>query len=265
MHSCMAANTPTVEEIETAQSRHHYQTLKEQMAKRDKRLKDESVREKNKRVQKEKDLAEAEEQIEQLRKDLSFLEEALESGSKRSVPTRSPRDSPVSPDTKRTKMEEPIQSFQTSAKQGRITFAGSNPILSPLQDQTLQNQTLQNQTLQDQTLQDQTLQNKIIQESGGQTQSRKSGDQTQGGQTQSAQGGMEEISQTTIMEGTVAECIQSPNTQTEESEESQSSKPNHTKGKARRRSDYSPSNQRNRKHSKPNHTYHNKISNRMDA
>ncbi len=120
----MAAKTPTVEEIDSAQSRHHYQTLKEQMAKKEKSLKDESAREKNKRVQKEKELAEAEQQIEQLRRDLSFLEEALESGSKRSVPTRSPSNSPVSPDSKRTKMEEPIQSFQTSTNQGQITFAG---------------------------------------------------------------------------------------------------------------------------------------------
>ena len=150
-----AVKTPTVEEIETAQSRHHYQTLKEQMAKKEKRLKDESTREKNKRVQKEKELAEAEEQIEQLRRDLIFLEEALDSGSKRSVPTRSPRDSPVSPDTKRTKMKEPIKSFQTSAKQGPIISDDSNPVLSPLQDQTFQNQTPQDQTCQNQTPQDQ--------------------------------------------------------------------------------------------------------------
>ncbi len=184
----MTAKTLTVEEIETAQSCHHYQTLKEEMVKREKRLKDESAREKNKRVQKEKELAEAEEQIEQVRRDLSFSEEALESGSKRSVPTRSPRDSPVSPDTKRTKMEEPIQGFQTSAKQGLIKFAGSNPVLSPLQDQTLQNQTLLNQTLQNQTLQNQTLYNK----------------------TQTAQGGMEEINQETTVEGIIAESIQNP-------------------------------------------------------
>jgi hypothetical protein len=34
----MVAKTPTVEEIEIAQSRHHYQTLKEQMVKKEKRL-----------------------------------------------------------------------------------------------------------------------------------------------------------------------------------------------------------------------------------
>ena len=121
--------------------------MKKQMAKKEKRLNDDSAREKNRRVQKEKELAEAEEQIEQLRRDLNFLEEALESGSKRSVPTRSPRDSPVSTDTKRTKMEEPIKSFQTSAKQGPIISDGSNPVLSPLQDQTFQNQTPQDQTI----------------------------------------------------------------------------------------------------------------------
>jgi hypothetical protein len=39
----MAAKTPTAEEIEIAQSRHHHQILKEQMAKKVKRLKDESA------------------------------------------------------------------------------------------------------------------------------------------------------------------------------------------------------------------------------
>jgi hypothetical protein len=34
----MSSKTPSMEEIEDAQSRHHYQTLKEQMAKKEKRL-----------------------------------------------------------------------------------------------------------------------------------------------------------------------------------------------------------------------------------
>jgi hypothetical protein len=101
-------------------------------------------------MQKEKELAEAEEQIEKLKRDLNLLEEALENGSKRAVPTRSPRDSPVSPDTKRTKMDEPIKSFQTS---------DSKPVLSPFQDQTFQDQTSQIQTFQNHTPQVQTFQN----------------------------------------------------------------------------------------------------------
>jgi hypothetical protein len=111
------------------------------MAKKEKRLMDESAREKKKRLQKEQELADAEEQIEQLRRDLSFLEEALENGSKRSVPTRSPSDSPRSPDIKRTKMEEPIQSYQTSVTPGQLELASSNPVVSAQQDQTQSNQT----------------------------------------------------------------------------------------------------------------------------
>ena len=91
----MSSKTPSVEEIEEAQSCHHHQILKEPMVKKEKRLIDESAREKKKRLQKEQELADAEEQIEQLRKDLSFLEEALENGNKRSVPTRSRSDSPT--------------------------------------------------------------------------------------------------------------------------------------------------------------------------
>ncbi len=106
------SKTPTVEEVEAAQSRHHYQTMKEQMAEKEKRLNDDSAREKNRRVQKEKELAEADEQIEQLKRDLSFLEEALESGSKRSVPTRSPRDSPVSPDTRGPRWKNQFRVFR---------------------------------------------------------------------------------------------------------------------------------------------------------
>jgi hypothetical protein len=155
----MASKTPTVEEIEASQTRHHYQTLKEQMAKKEQRLKDENTREKDKRVQKEKELAEAEKQIENLRRELNYLEEALfENGSKRAVPTRSPRDSPVSPDTKRTKMDEPIDSFQGSAQLGPIISHGSQPVLSPFQDQTLQDHTPQIQTFQNHTLQDHTPQ-----------------------------------------------------------------------------------------------------------
>ena len=52
----MAAKTPTVEEIESAQSRHHYQTLKDHMAKKEQMLKDENTREKKKRIQKENEL-----------------------------------------------------------------------------------------------------------------------------------------------------------------------------------------------------------------
>ena len=70
--------------------------------KRERRLQEESSREKKKRIQREKELAEAEEQIEKLRNDLSVLEAALESGPKRSVPARSASASPVSPDVKRT-------------------------------------------------------------------------------------------------------------------------------------------------------------------
>ena len=55
----MSSKIPSVEEIEEAQSRHHYQTLKEQMAKKEKRLMDESAREKKKRLQKEQELADA--------------------------------------------------------------------------------------------------------------------------------------------------------------------------------------------------------------
>jgi hypothetical protein len=113
----MFSKTPSVEEIEEAQSRHHYQILKEQMAKKEKRLIDESATEKKKRLQKEQELADAEEQIEQLRKDLSFLEEALENGNKRSVPTRSRSDSPTSPDNKRSKLDEQDQNYQTAITQ----------------------------------------------------------------------------------------------------------------------------------------------------
>ena len=56
----MATKMPTVEEIESAQSRHHYQTLKDHMAKKEQRLKDENAREKKKRIQKENELKEAE-------------------------------------------------------------------------------------------------------------------------------------------------------------------------------------------------------------
>jgi hypothetical protein len=81
-------------------------------------MKDESAREKKKHLQKEQELADAEGQIEQLRKDLSFLEEALENGSKRSVRARSPSDSPKSPENnKRTKLEEPVQNYQSAEAQ----------------------------------------------------------------------------------------------------------------------------------------------------
>jgi hypothetical protein len=191
----MASKTPTVEEIETSQTRHHYQTLKEQMAKKEKRLMDENTREKNKRVQKEKELAEAEEQIEQLRRDLNFLEEALENGSKRAVPTRSPSDSPVSPDTKRTKIDEPINGFQASVQLGPIIPQDSKPVVSPFQDQTLQNQTQQSQIFQNHTPSIQTFQNQTQQDQSFQNQT-----------------------QQTTGEGSAKENIQTPNTQNERPE-----------------------------------------------
>jgi hypothetical protein len=201
----MAAKTPTVEEIESAQSRHHYQTLKDHMAKKEQRLKDESAREKKECIQKENELKEAEEQIEQLRRDLSFLEEALESGSKRAVPTRSLSDSPVSLDTKRTKMEEPIQGCQTNVGQGQLAFASSNPIVSPKQDQTTTNQT-------------QCDQSQI-----NQTQSQTLGDQTQGGQTSEAQSDEEESFPIPMEEFIVSDSILSMIPQTEETVEAQNS------------------------------------------
>jgi chromosome segregation ATPase len=148
----MSSKTPSVEEIEEAQSRHHYQTLREKMTTKEKRLIDESAREKKKRLQKEQELADAEEQIEKLRKDLNFLEETLESGNKRSIPARSRSDSPNSPDNKRSKLDEQTQDCQTAEAQikpiqtsepqvptvagqdkdtpGQIELAQSNPVAS---------------------------------------------------------------------------------------------------------------------------------------
>ncbi len=211
----MAAKTPMVEEMESAQSRHHYQTLKDHMAKKEQMLKDESAREKKKRIQKENELKEAEEQIEQVRRDLSFLEEALECGPKRAVPTRSPRDSPVSPDTKRTKMEEPIQGCQTNVGQGQLAFASSNPIVSPKQDQTTTNQAQGDQTQVNQTPSDKSQIN--------QTQSQTLGDQTQGGQTIEAQSDEEESFPIPIEETIVFDSIQSTIPQMEETVEAQNS------------------------------------------
>jgi hypothetical protein len=47
----------------------------------------------------------------------SFLEEALENGTKKSVPARSRSDSPKSPDNKRSKLDEQVQNYQTAEGQ----------------------------------------------------------------------------------------------------------------------------------------------------
>ncbi len=73
---------------------------------RTQRLKDDYELEKKKRVRKEEDLKDAEDQISKLQEDLRKLEDILERTSKRSVPIRNKDDSPDMHASKKTKVEE---------------------------------------------------------------------------------------------------------------------------------------------------------------
>jgi hypothetical protein len=180
---------------------------------------DESAREKKKRLQKGQELADAEEQIEQLRRDLRFLEEALENGSKRPVPARSPSDSPQSPDNKRTNLEEPVQNAQTAEAQteliqtsksqapslvvqtssipGQVELARSNPTVSAEQVQTESVQTPITKIIVTESIQTPITQTKVAESV----------------QTPITEDKVAESVQTPITQDIVAESVQTPNTQ----------------------------------------------------
>jgi hypothetical protein len=84
----------------------YYDNLSEQMKFRTQRLKDDYELEKKKRVRKEEDLKDAEDQISKLQQDLRKLEDILERTAKRSVPIRNKNDSPEMHACKKTKVEE---------------------------------------------------------------------------------------------------------------------------------------------------------------
>jgi hypothetical protein len=73
---------------------------------RTQRLKDDFELEKKKRVRKEEDLKDAEDQITKLQQDLKKLEDLLERTSKRALAIRNKDDSPEMHASKKTKVEE---------------------------------------------------------------------------------------------------------------------------------------------------------------
>ncbi len=97
---------PSIKKIEESQAHMYYGSLSEQMEFRTQRLKDDYELEKKKRVRKEEDLKDAEDQISKLQEDLRKLEDTLERTSKRSVPLRNKNDSPEMHASKKTKVEE---------------------------------------------------------------------------------------------------------------------------------------------------------------
>jgi hypothetical protein len=100
--------TPSIRKIEESQSHLYYDNLSEQMEFKTQRLKDDYELEKKKRVRKEEDLKDAEDQILKLQQDLKKLEDLLERTAKRSLAIRSRNkdDSPEMHASKKTKVEE---------------------------------------------------------------------------------------------------------------------------------------------------------------
>jgi hypothetical protein len=98
--------TPSIRRIEESQSHLYYDNLSEQMEFKTQRLKDDYELEKKKRVRKEEDLKDAEDQILKLQQDLKKLEDLLERTAKRSLAIRNKDDSPEMHASKKTKVEE---------------------------------------------------------------------------------------------------------------------------------------------------------------
>jgi hypothetical protein len=97
---------PTIRKIEESQAHIYYDSLSEQLEFRTQRLQNDYESEKKKRVRKEEDLKDAEDQITKLQEDLKRLESILERSSKRSLPLRSKDDSPeMLPSRKRQVVE----------------------------------------------------------------------------------------------------------------------------------------------------------------
>ena len=99
----------SIRKIEESQAHIYYENLSEQMQFRTQRLKDDFELEKKKRVRKEEDLKDAEDQITKLQQDLKKLEDLLERTSKRALAIRNKDDSPESHASKKTKIEEPFR------------------------------------------------------------------------------------------------------------------------------------------------------------
>jgi hypothetical protein len=85
---------PAIKKIEESQAHLYYDSLSEQLEFRTKRLQNDYESEKKKRVRKEEDLKDAEDQITKLQEDLKRLEGILERSSKRALPLQSKNDSP---------------------------------------------------------------------------------------------------------------------------------------------------------------------------
>ncbi len=109
--------TPSIRKIEESQAHMYYDSLSEQMEFRTQRLKDDYELEKKKRVRKEEDLKDADDQITKVQEDLRKLEDILERTSKRSVPLRNKDDSPEMHASKKTKVEEIQANIMTIRKQ----------------------------------------------------------------------------------------------------------------------------------------------------
>jgi hypothetical protein len=97
---------PTIRKIEKSQAHIYYDSLSEQLEFKTQRLQNDYESEKKKRVRKEEDLKDAEDQITKLQQDLKRLKDILERSSKRSVPLRSKHDSPEMQPSKKKQIVE---------------------------------------------------------------------------------------------------------------------------------------------------------------
>ncbi len=86
--------TPSIRSIEESQAHLYYDSLAEQMDFKTQRLMNDYELEKKKRVRKEEDLKDAQDQLSKLQDNFRKLEEMLERTSKSSVPLRHKDDSP---------------------------------------------------------------------------------------------------------------------------------------------------------------------------
>jgi hypothetical protein len=96
----------TIRKIEEFQAHICYDSLSEQLEFKTQRLQNDYESEKKKRVRKEEDLKDAEDQITKLQQDLKRLEDILERSSKRSVPLRGKNDSPELQPSKKKQIVE---------------------------------------------------------------------------------------------------------------------------------------------------------------
>jgi hypothetical protein len=97
---------PTIKKIQESQAHIYYDSLSETLHFKTQRLQNDYESEKKKRVRKEEDLKDAEEQIIKLQEDLKRLEGILERSSKRALPLRGKDDSPeMLPNKKRQIVE----------------------------------------------------------------------------------------------------------------------------------------------------------------